>query len=122
MELKINHFTQLNAWKKNHELVLMIYKISEEFPAKENFGITSQIRRAVCSITANIAEGYGRYHFNDKIRFYLIARGSSMEVQNFLIICKDLNYINEEEYNKLKITSFEGYKLICGIIKSTANQ
>jgi len=75
-------------------------------------------RRAVVSITSNIAEGFGRYYFGDKVRFYAIARGSATEVQNQLIIAKDLKYITEKEFNKIKIISFEGYKLICGIIQS----
>ncbi|MDD5071499.1 MAG: four helix bundle protein [Patescibacteria group bacterium] len=73
----IKHFTQLFAWQKNHNLVLQVYKLTKKFPKDELFGLVSQIRRAVCSITGNIAEGYGRYHYKDKIRFYTIARGSS---------------------------------------------
>lgn len=117
---KIQHFTDLHAWTKNHGLILEVYKITKTFPKEELYGITSQIRRAAASITANIAEGYARYHFKDKIRFYLMAKGSSAEVQNFLIICKDLVLIDEEKYNSIKKTSFEGYKLICGLIASTA--
>lgn len=79
------------------------------------------MRRAAISIIANIAEGYGRFHSKDRIRFYLQARGSSTELQNHLIISKDLGYISEAEFNELKIISFEGYKIICGLIKSTAN-
>ena len=116
---KITHFTHLNAWKKNHHLVLKVYQITKKFPKEELFGSTSQIRRAASSITANIAEGYGRYHYNDKIRFYTIARGSSAEVQNYLIIAKDLEYISIEDFNDIKVISFEGYKLICGLIQST---
>jgi len=98
----IKHFTDLIAWQKNHQLVLEIYKITKKFPKDELFGLTSQIRRAVVSITSNIAEGYGRYYFKEKIRFYTISRGSSTEVQNHLIIAKDLGYITEEEFNKNK--------------------
>lgn len=118
---RIQHFTDLHAWQKNHLLVLDVYKITKNFPKEEVYGITSQIRRAVASITANIAEGYARYHHKDKIRFYLMAKGSSAEVQNFLIISKDLGYIKENQYKEVKIVSFEGYKLICGLIASTGN-
>ena len=116
---KIQHFTHLYAWQKNHRLVLEIYQLTKKFPKDELFGLVSQTRRAVCSITGNIAEGYGRYHYKDKIRFYTIARGSSAEVQNYLIIAKDLGYITEEDLNKIKVISYEGYKLICGLIQST---
>jgi len=122
MQNNIKHFTDLLAWQKNHQLVLEIYKITKKFPKDELFGLTSQIRRAVVSITSNIAEGFGRYYFKDKARFYIMARGSSTEVQNQLILAKDLGYINKDEFNKIKIISFEGYKLICGIISAMEKQ
>lgn len=115
---EITHFTHLDAWKKNHELVLEIYRITKSFPKEELFGITSQIRRATSSITANIAEGCGRFHYKDKVKFYLISRGSSSEVQDFLIIAKDLGYVSEKDFDRIKLISFEGYKLICGLIRS----
>ncbi len=115
----IHHFTHLIAWQKNYQLVLKIYKITKKFPKEELFGLVSQIRRAAVSITANIAEGYGRFHSKDRIRFYLQARGSSTELQNHLILAHDLNYITEEEFNVLKVDAFEGYKIICGLIKAT---
>lgn len=116
---QIRHFSHLNAWKKNHCLVLKVYKLARKFPKDELFGLVSQIRRAVSSITANIAEGYGRFHYGDKVRFYTIARDSSAEVQNYLIIAKDLGYITKEEFDEIKVINFEGYKLICGLIQST---
>ncbi|MDD4333403.1 MAG: four helix bundle protein [Patescibacteria group bacterium] len=116
----IHHFTDLIAWQKNHELVLKIYKITKNFPKEELFGLISQMRRAASSITANIAEGYGRFHSKDRIRFYLQSRGSSAELQNHLILAHDLKYLNDQEFEELKIISFEGYKIICGLINSTA--
>lgn len=121
MSQNIHHFTHLIAWQKNHELVLKIYKITKNFPEEEMFGIISQIRRAASSVTANIAEGYGRFHPKDRIKFYLHARGSSAEVQNHLILAHDLGYISKGDFNELKMISFEGYKIICGLIKSTSN-
>ena len=90
----IDHFTKLIAWQKNHELVLLIYKTTKRFPKNEMFGLTSQIRRAASSITANIAEGFGRYYPKDKTRFYYQARGSSSEVQDQMILAKDLKYLS----------------------------
>ena len=85
------------------------------------FGIINQIKRAAVSITCNIAEGYGRFHFKDRNRFYYLARGSNMEVQNLLILSYNLNYISEIEYNNLKVLSYEGYKLLNGLIRSINN-
>jgi len=116
----IHHFSHLIAWQKNHQLVLKIYQITKKFPNEELFGLISQLRRAVSSITANIAEGYGRFHSKDRIRFYLQARGSSTEAQNYLILARDLNYISENEFNELKAAAFEGYKIICGLINATS--
>ena len=117
----IRHFTHLIAWQKGHDLTKIIYKITKTFPRDELFGLISQLRRAATSITCNIAEGYGRFHYKDKIRFYYQARGSNMEVQNLLILCHDLGYININEFNELKHLVYEGYKLLNGIIKSTSN-
>ena len=121
MPNSINHFTDLIAWKRNHDVVLKIYEITKEFPKEEIFGLVSQTRRAASSITSNIAEGYGRFHSKDRTRFYYIARGSSTELQNHLILAYDLGYISEEIYDELKKNIFEGYKILCGLIKSTDN-
>lgn len=122
MNNEIKHFTDLDAWKINYELTLMIYKAMGKFPKSEMFGIISQLRRAASSIIANIAEGWGRYHFADKIKFYYQARGSSAEVQNFIILAKDLGYLNMDIYEKLKIKSFQGMKVINGLIRSAEKQ
>jgi len=98
---KIKSFVDLNAWKVSHDLVLEIYKASTKLPKSELFGLVSQIRRAASSITANIAEGWGRYHFADKVRFYYQSRGSNAEVQNFLILSKDLGYLSEKYFSIL---------------------
>ncbi len=115
---KINYFTDLNAWQINHEVTLKIYKLTENFPSKEKYGLTNQLRRAASSVTANITEGWGHYHYANRIRFYYQARGSNCEVQNFLILAKDLNYIKENDFNNLKRKVFEGFKVINGLIRS----
>ena len=107
MSNNIDHFTKLIAWQKNHENILRIYKLTNFFPKQELFGLTSQIRRAASSVTANIAEGYGRYHSKDKKRFYFIARGSNTELQNHLILAYDLGYIEQSDYDSLKLNIFE---------------
>lgn len=122
MDTKIKNFYDLEAWKKGHELVLEIYTITKNFPKQEIYGIVSQLRRAAASITANIAEGFARFHFKDKIRFFYQARGSVAEVQNFLLLAKDLNYINFETCKKLGEKTNEIGKLINGLIRSIESQ
>src|SRR3989344_438435 len=91
---KIEKFTDLLAWQKGHKLVLMIYQLSKHFPPDERFGLTSQMRRAVVSITSNLAEGFGRRSLLDKKRFYDIAMGSVYEIQNQLFIARDIQFIS----------------------------
>ena len=98
---KIKNFTDLNAWKEAHKLVLNIYRLVEKFPKKEQFILNSQIIRAVISITSNLAEGFGRRGIKEKIQFYYLAQSSLTEVQNQLIIAKDVYYINNIEFNKV---------------------
>jgi four helix bundle protein len=122
MDGEINNFYDLEAWKKGHVLVLEVYKITKDFPKEELYGIVSQLRRAASSITANIAEGFARYHFKDKIRFYYQARGSGAEVHNFLLLAKDLGFITKEQSKKLCETADEVGRLINGLIRSIENQ
>ena len=122
MSISIKNFYDLDAWKKGHVLVLEIYRITVDFPREETYGVTSQLKRAASSITANIAEGFARYHFKDKIKFYYNSRGSAAEVQNFLLLAKDIGYINIETCKRLEEKANEVGKLINGLIKSTENQ
>ncbi len=78
--ITITTFFDLKAWQVAHALTLKIYEITKDFPQSERFGITSQLQRAASSITANIAEGFARYHYKDKARFYYQSRGSAAEV------------------------------------------
>lgn len=122
MNKEIKNFYNLDAWKKGHLLVLEIYKITNDFPKDELYGIISQLRRVASSVTANIAEGFSRYYFKDKTRFYYNARGSVAEVQNFLLLAKDLGYINLKSCKYLGERANEVGKLTNGLIKSIENQ
>lgn len=96
---KINSFQDLNIWQEGHKLALEIYKITANFPKKEEYGLTSQIRRAAVSISANIAEGMGKNTTKELISFTYNARGSLSEVISHLILSRDLGYIKENEFN-----------------------
>ena len=108
-------FQQLLVWQKAHQFVLLVYKTTELYPQKEMFGLTSQFRRAAISITANIAEGYKKKDYKNKIHFFNIAQGSLEECKYYIILSKDLNYPSDSE---LEILSEEISKLLAGYIKS----
>jgi four helix bundle protein len=95
-------FTDLVVWQKAHELVLLIYSMTKQFPKDELFGLTSQFRRAGVSIAANIAEGYKRRGTNEKLRFYNIAQASLEECRYYFILSNDLNYIALPMYEEKK--------------------
>ncbi len=95
---KINDFTDLIVWQKAHELVMMIYKLTDAFPKKEVYSLTSQLRRAVVSITSNIAEGFGRRGSKEKSQFYYVAKGSLTELKNQLIISRDVGYLSDGKF------------------------
>ena len=99
MEVAKN-FQELKVWQKSHQLVLDVYKISTKFPREEICGLTSQLRRAVISVPANIAEGFKRKSKAEKARFYNIAEASLEETRYFLILAKDLNYIEQNSFQE----------------------
>lgn len=118
-EGKMKDFKDLDAWKEGHELVLEIYKYTENFPQKEIYGLCSQMRRAVVSITSNIAEGFGRESIKEKIKFYYVAQASNVELQNQLEVAKDVGYIKADIHKKLLNQAITTHKIITGLIKST---
>lgn len=113
---KIVSFTDLIAWQEGHKLVLMIYDLTKSFPNEELFGLISQMKRAAVSITSNIAEGFGRRTAKDKIQFYKISIGSLLEIQNQLIISRDLKCINSDTFQKALDLSITVNKIACGLI------
>jgi len=116
---KIKNFTDLLVWQNGHNLVLQIYKLTKKFPQEERFGLIDQVRRAAVSITSNIAEGFGRIKYNDKAHFYTMALGSVYEVQNQILIAKDVGYISEDECDSLINNSVGISKMCSGLIRKT---
>lgn len=114
---KIKNFYDLNTWKKGHELVLLIYKMTKKFPKDELFGLSNQMRKATVSITSNIAEGFSRGTAKDKCHFYLIAQGSLSELQSQLFVARDEKYINQSEFNEIYNLSIVVNRLINGLRK-----
>ena len=120
--MKINDFYELDAWKESRKLVIELYKQTAKFPKDEKYGISDQLRRATSSVTANIAEGFGRYHYKDKVKFYYNARGSIKEVQNFIFLAKDLGYLSGNESKQIWEATKDCERLINGLIKSANSQ
>jgi four helix bundle protein len=106
---------ELDAWQRAHGLVLTVYKASARFPKEERFGIVSQLRRAVSSVPANIAEGFGRRSTKDFVRYLEIAGGSLEETRDFLRLSKDLNYLEEAGYSALRNMSDEVGRQLGGL-------
>ena len=99
--------------------MLKIYSVTENFPNKEIFGLTSQIRRAAISITSNIAEGFSRISYKDKINFYSVAQGSLTELQNQLLIARDVKYLENKKFIDIAEQTVTVHKLINGLIKKS---
>lgn len=94
-------FQNILAWQKAHEFSLIVYEITSLFPEEEKYGLVSQFRRAAVSVGANIAEGYKKLSKADKLRFLNIAEGSMAECMNYILLSKDLGFINDEQFTKL---------------------
>lgn len=116
---RITSFTKLAAWQESHKLVLFIYRVTKEFPKDELFGLVSQMRRAAVSITSNIAEGFSRNTYKDKVQFYAIALGSLSEIENQLIIARDVEYLNCDVYQQGAVQAFMAGKIIKGLIRKS---
>jgi four helix bundle protein len=94
-------FEEMPVWQKAIDLAVDIFKLTESLPRKEDYGLTSQIRRSALSVPANIAESFGREHTLNKLNFYYNSRGSLAETKSHLIYCKRVQYIDIENFNEL---------------------
>ncbi len=95
--MAIQSYRDLSAWQKGMDLLVEIYQLTKLFPKDEQFGLTSQLRRAAVSVPANIAEGYGRWNRGDFRRFISISRGSLAEVETHLEIAIRLEYLTQDQ-------------------------
>ena len=114
---KTHSFRDLIVWQKAHQFVLAIYNVTKQFPKEEIFALTSQVRRAAVSIAANISEGHKKKTVPNQLNYLNISEGSLEEVKYYLILSKDLNYIQETEYLALFNSAEEVGRLINGYEK-----
>jgi four helix bundle protein len=110
-------FRDLKVWAKAHELALHCYAVTSSFPKHEIFGIVAQIRRAGASIGANIAEGCGRGGDGEFQRFLQIAMGSASELENHLLLARDLHFMDAEIHDRIHQSIIEVKKMLAGLIR-----
>jgi len=106
-------FKKLRVWQRSHDLVLAIYRSTNSFPESERFGIIQQLRKAVFSITANLAEGSSRRGDVEFRRFLFMSMGSASEVENALLISRDLGYMEKRSYEQLRTLVEEVRRMLC---------
>src|SRR6266403_1051191 len=110
-------FEDLEVYQVAREFRQAMYRVAKRLPEEEKFALANQIWRAAVSITNNIAEGHGRFHFLEQIKFMLQARGSLEELLDDLNVCTDETYLPEDEIQKLKSEGWRVHKLINGYIR-----
>jgi len=116
--LKLNH-KKLQAWQLSIQFVSTVYKITQQFPQIEMYGLTSQIRRAAVSVPSNIAEGASRNSTNERKRFYEIARSSLVEVDTQFEIAKNLSYLSDAEISKIAQEINHIFATLSNLIRKT---
>ena len=118
----IRNFTDLEAWQQAHRIALFVYKITRKYPRDEVFALTNQRRRAAASVGANIAEGFSRNTKKDKVHFYTIARGSLTELQNHILLARDLGYVAAADIAEIMKSSEWTVRLIAGLERSASDK
>lgn len=116
---RIEKFTDLKAWQASREMVFAVYQATKKFPHEEQFGITSQMKRAAVSVSSNIAEGFSRGSMKDKVHFYIMGHGSLTELQNQVILSRDLGFMSDENFRLFVEKAEQAEKLLVGLIKAS---
>ncbi len=111
-------FRELRVWKKGHELTLAVYRATAGFPQHEMYGLARQMRSAATSIPANMAEGNGRGTDSEMARFLQIALGSANELEYYLILAHDLDYVSRSAYDVLAAEVTDTKRMLTGFIQS----
>lgn len=115
-------YRKLEVWKKAHELVLCVYKYTQNFPKNEEYALTSQVRRAAVSVSANIVEGQASISKKDFLNFLNMSNRSLVETEYLLEVAYDLRYLSQDKYKELDKTRYEVGILLNGLIRSIRNQ
>ena len=111
----------LVVWQKSMNLATLVYKMTNQFPKEEIYGLTSQMRRAAVSIPSNIAEGHGRFSEKELIRFLFISLGSSAELETQLILANNLGFLKEADFKQIQELNNEVVKMLSALIRKKDN-
>jgi four helix bundle protein len=114
----MDSYRELKVWQNSMTLIVKVYTMTNTFPSHEQFGITSQLRRAITSIALNIAEGWGRGISKSYIQFLKISRGSLFESETLILLCKELNYLTDEQCENALVEMNDIARMINSLIKS----
>ena len=118
----MQNYRNLLVWQKSHQLTLDVYAVTKTFPSYEQFGLTSQLRRASASIPINLAEGSGKFTNREFRRFVNISFGSSNELEYELLLSYDLHYLTEAEFIKLDAQTKEVKRMLAGLINAISKK
>ncbi len=116
--MKVKSYKELNVWQKGIEIVDMVYKLTDSFPAKEQYGLVSQLRRGAVSIPSNIAEGFARQYTKEYAQFLHIALGSCAELETQLIISQRRDYVTKEQLEGLQEAIDHESRMLANLVKS----
>ena len=115
-------YTKIEAWKLADDLTVGVYQATQSFPREEIYGITSQIRRAACSVPANIVEGSSRESKRDYLHFLYISRGSLSETQYFVHLSRRLGYLSDADAERLIGQTKQTFACLHGLIKAVEKE
>jgi four helix bundle protein len=118
----LRDYAKIEAWKMADDLTVAVYERTRCFPKEELYGLTSQVRRAVSSVLANIVEGSARESKRDYVHFLYIARGSLVEAQYFLQLARRLGYISAEEDQHLQDQTRQTFACLHGLVQSVEQE
>ncbi|HXW15366.1 MAG TPA: four helix bundle protein [Terriglobia bacterium] len=116
---RVKDFTDLDVWKIAREMRRQIYGLAKKLPDFEKFGLASQLRRAAVSVTANLAEGYGRFGYQENAQFCRQARGSVYELHDHNITCMDECFISKDKGSKLDAMMQRVIMMLNGYLRAT---
>jgi four helix bundle protein len=115
-------YRKIEAWKLADDLTVAVYEATKSFPREEMYGITSQLRRAACTVPANIAEGSSRESQKDYLHFLYISRGSLSETQYFIHLAQRLGYVSTEKSERLLAQTSQTFACLHGLIKAVEKE